>query len=180
VTIQARVFLGEAMLANGAHADAAGILTKAHDASVAHYGAAHPLTLRTEIAMGLLAASDGNNQLAEQQLSEAVAGLRKLGAQSAATLAMALEGLGSVDSAEGHPVEAEALLREAVSIREKTPDDIWELAQAQERLGEALAKSGSAGAAAMLKKARTDLESQLGANHPQTLRAKAALARLGA
>ena len=179
VTIQARVFLGEALLANGAHGDAAGMLTKAHDASVAHYGVAHPLTLRTEIAVGLLAMSDGNNQLAEQQLTEAVAGLRKLGAQSAATLAMALEGLGSVDSAEGRSAEAEALLREAVSIREKTPDDIWELAQAQERLGEALLKSGNAGAAAMLKKASIDLESQLGANHPQTLRAKLALARVG-
>jgi non-specific serine/threonine protein kinase/serine/threonine-protein kinase len=180
VTIQARVFLGEAQLANGAHADATGTLTKAHDAALAHYGVGHPLTLRTEIAVGLLAASDGNDHLADQQLTEAVAGLRKLGAQSAATLAMALEGLGSVDSAEGHAAEAEALLREAVSIREKTPDDIWELAQAQERLGEALAKSGNAGAGAMLKKARADLESQLGANHPQTLRAKAALARLGA
>jgi eukaryotic-like serine/threonine-protein kinase len=180
VTIQARVFLGEALLASGARADAAGILTKAHDASVAHYGVVHPLTLRTEIAAGMLAMSDGNNQLAEQQLTEAVAGLRKLGAQSAATLAMALEGLGSVDSVEGHNAQAEALLREAVSIREKTPDDIWELAQAQERLGEALLKSGNAGAAAMLKKAVSDLESQLGANHPQTLRARLALARVGA
>ncbi len=180
VTIQARVFLGEALLANGGHGDATGMLNKAHDASLAHYGAAHPLTLRTEIAVGLLAMSDGNYQLAEQQLTEAVAGLRKLGAQSAATLAMALEGLGSVDSSEGHTADAEALLREAVSIREKTPDDIWELAQAQERLGEALAKSGNAGAAAMLKKAGSDLESQLGANHPQTLRAKLALARVGA
>jgi tetratricopeptide (TPR) repeat protein len=147
---------------------------------LAHYGAAHPLTLRTEIAVGLLAMSDGNNQLAEQQLTEAVAGLRKLGAQSAATLAMALEGLGSVDSAAGHTADAEALLREAVSIREKTPDDIWELAEAQERLGEALLKSGNTGAAAILKKAGRDLESQLGANHPQTLRAKLALARAGA
>ncbi|HTD72493.1 MAG TPA: serine/threonine-protein kinase [Steroidobacteraceae bacterium] len=180
VTIQARVFLGEALLANGAHAEATSMLTKAHDTSVAHYGVAHPLTLRTEIAVGLLAMSDGNNQLAEQQLTEAVAGLRKLGAQSAAMLAMALESLGSVDSAEGHTAEAEALLREAVSIREKTPDDIWELAQAQERLGEALAKSGNTGAAAMLKKAGSDLESQLGANHPQTLRARLALARVGA
>jgi predicted Ser/Thr protein kinase len=180
VTIQARVFLGEALWASGARADAAGILTKAHDASVAHYGVVHPLTLRTEIAVGMLAMSDGNNQLAEQQLTEAVAGLRKLGAQSSATLALALEGLGSVDSAEGHNAQAETLLREAVSIREKTPDDIWELAEAQERLGEALLKSGNAAAAAVLKKAGSDLESQLGANHPQTLRARQALARAGA
>jgi hypothetical protein len=32
----------------------------------------------------------------------------------------------------------------------------------------------------MLKKASIDLESQLGANHPQTLRAKLALQRAGA
>ena len=115
-----------------------------------------------------------------RQLSEAVAGLRSLGAQSTATLAMALEGLGSVESALGHNGQAEVDLREAVSIRETTPEDLWELAQARERLGEALAKSGSAAAAALLKKASADLESQLGSTHPQTLRAKAALARVGA
>jgi hypothetical protein len=72
------------------------------------------------------------------------------------------------------------LLREAVAIRERAPDDIWELAQARERLGESLAASGSSEAPAVLKKAGSDLESQLGVNHPQTLRAKAALARLSA
>ena len=81
---------------------------------------------------------------------------------------------------QGRNADAETVLKEAVSIREKTPEDIWELAIAQERLGEALAKSGSPAAPALLKKASIDLESQLGANHPQTLRAKAALARLGA
>ncbi len=104
--------------------------------------------------------------------------MRKLGAQSAATLAMALEGLGSVESAQGRQTDAQAALEEAVSIRKRTPDDVWELAQAEERLGEVLAKSGSAAAPALLKKASLDLESQLGANHPQTLRAKAALKRL--
>ena len=180
VAIQARTFLGEAMLASGAHDAAAKVLTQAHDAALAHYSAAHPLTLRTEIAVAQLAASDGNYAAAEQQLAEAAAGLRKLGAQAAANLAMALEGLGSVESVQGRSADAEAALREAVSIRESMPDDIWELAQARERLGEALAKSGSPAAAALLKKASADLESQLGANHPQTLRAKTALARIGA
>jgi non-specific serine/threonine protein kinase/serine/threonine-protein kinase len=180
VALQARTFLGDALLANGSSEQATRILTQAHEAALAHYGVAHPLTLRTEISTAELAAGQGNDRLAQQQFAEAAAGLRKLGAQSAATLAMALEGLGSVESAQGRNADAEALLQEAVSIREKTPDDLWELAQARERLGEALLKSGNAGAAAMLKKARVDLESQLGANHPQTLRAKAALARLGA
>jgi hypothetical protein len=180
VALQARTFLGEALLASGAHDEAAKTLTVAHDAALAHYGVVHPLTLRTEIAAAQLAAGEGDNQKAQQQLSEAVAGLRSLGAQSTATLAMALEGLGSVESALGHNNQAEADLREAVSIRETTPEDLWELAQVRERLGEALAKSGSSGAAALLRKASADLESQLGSNHPQTLRAKAALARVGA
>ncbi|HEX3396607.1 MAG TPA: protein kinase [Steroidobacteraceae bacterium] len=180
VALQARIFLGEALLANAAHAEAATTLTDAYQAARKAYGAAHPLTLRAEIAAAQLAASENNYPAAQAQFAEAAAGLHKLGAQSAATLAMALENLGTVESAQGRNTEAEAVLKEAVAIREKTPDDIWELAIAEERLGEALAKSGSPGAQTLLKKAGGELESQLGANHPQTLRAKAALARLGA
>jgi eukaryotic-like serine/threonine-protein kinase len=180
VAIQARTFLGEALLASGAHEEAAKILVQAHDAALAHYGAANPLTLRTQIAAAQLAASDANNEMARQQFAEAVSALRHLGAQSAPTLAMALEGLGSAESALGRNAEAEISLREAVSIRERLPEDLWELAEARERLGEALVRSGSAAAPALLKQASADLESQLGANHPQTLRAKAALARVGA
>lgn len=180
VAIQARTFLGEALLANGARQEAATVLTQAHDAALAHYGPANPFTFRVQIGTGLLAASQGNFQAAEQQLTEVVAGLRKFGAPSASNLSMALEELGTVDSELGRNAEAEAALREAVSIRETNPDDLWELAQARERLGEALAKSGSPAAPALLKKASADLEAQLGANHPQTLRAKAALARTGA
>jgi non-specific serine/threonine protein kinase/serine/threonine-protein kinase len=180
VAIQARTFLGEALLASGAREEAAAVLTQSHDAALAHYGAANPFTLRSQIALGQLAASQGNNQAAQQQLTEAVLGLRKLGAQSASNLAMALEGLGTADSALGRNTEAEKELQEAVSIRETVPEDLWELAQARERLGEALAKSGSPAAPALLKKASADLESQLGASHPQTIRAKTALARVGA
>jgi non-specific serine/threonine protein kinase/serine/threonine-protein kinase len=180
VALQAQTFLGEALLTSGAHDEAAKTLAQAHDAALAHYGAAHPLTLRTEIAVAQVAASESRNETALQQFAEAAAGLRKLGAQSAANLAMALEGLGSAQSAQGRNADAEGSLREALTIRETVPDDVWEQAQARERLGEALAKSGSPAAAALLKKASADLESQLGANHPQTVRAKAALARIGA
>jgi eukaryotic-like serine/threonine-protein kinase len=179
VAIQARTFLGEALLGAGDQ-QAASTLTAAHQSALTHYGAAHPLRLRAEIATAQLAASQGDNQAARQQYAEAAEGLRKLGVQSAANLAMALEGLGSADAALGRNTEAVTSLREAVSIRERTPEDIWELAQARERLGEALAASGSIEAQAVLKQAGSDLESQLGANHPQTLRAKAALARLPA
>jgi predicted Ser/Thr protein kinase len=177
LAIQARIFLGEALLAKG-DAEAAVTLSKAHDSALAHYGAANPLTLRAEIAAAQLAVGQANYATAQAQLAEAVAGLRTLGAQSTATLSMALEDLGTVESLQGHNTEGLLKLREAVAIREKTPDDIWELAHAEERLGEALAKSGDNEAAAMLKKASIDLELQLGATHPQTLRAKAALAKV--
>jgi non-specific serine/threonine protein kinase/serine/threonine-protein kinase len=178
VAIRARTYLGEALSLDGDREQGRRVLAQALESALAHYGAANPLTLRIDIAAGQLAADAGDAQSAQQHLSNAVAGLRKLGLQCSSDLAMALEGLGSAASAQGHTAEAVTLLQEAVSIREKAPDDIWELAQARERLGEALAKSGSAAAPFLLKKAGADLESQLGANHPQTLRAKAALARL--
>jgi hypothetical protein len=69
-------------------------------------------------------------------------------------------------------------LREAVALREGTWDQSFDLAEARERLGEALAANGDAQARALLQQAATTLASQLGAAHPQTLRAEQALARL--
>jgi tetratricopeptide (TPR) repeat protein len=104
--------------------------------------------------------------------------MRKLGAQGESNLAQALEALGDAESHLGRLDDASATLKEAVAIREKSPDDLWELAQARERLGEAFLKSGNPAASDLLKKAAQDLESQLGADHPQTLRAKTALAKI--
>ena len=109
-----------------------------------------------------------------------MAGLRTLGPQGESNLAHALVVLGDAAMHLGQNQLAGATLREAVTIREKSPDDLWELALARERLGETLAQGGSAAAPELLKKAAHDLESQLGADHPETLRAKAALARLHA
>ena len=88
--------------------------------------------------------------------------------------------MGDVELKQGEIAPASITLPEAVALREKYPDDTWELAEARERLGEALARAGSDAAPAILEKAAHDLESQLGANRPQTLRAKAALAHLRA
>ena len=77
----------------------------------------------------------------------------------------------------GLPDVAKGALEEAVTIRQKSPSDLWELAEARERLGETLLKQGSVGASALLKQAAHDLEVELGADHPQTLRARAALTR---
>ena len=107
-----------------------------------------------------------------------MAGLRTLGPQGESNLAHALVVLGDAAMHLGQNQLAGATLREAVTIREKSPDDLWELALARERLGETLAQDGSAAAPEILKKAAHDLESQLGADHPETLRAKATLARI--
>jgi hypothetical protein len=85
-----------------------------------------------------------------------------------------------VQTTLGRTTEADATLRESVALREKHPEDLWELAQARERLGELTAGRDRAAAAGILTKAARDLESQLGATHPQTVRAKAALANLRA
>ncbi|MEP6549129.1 MAG: protein kinase [Gammaproteobacteria bacterium] len=178
LTLQNLLFFGEAQLAGGDLQKAGTTLTNAHDTALSQYGASHPLTLRTGLGLAQFNAAAGDSDKAQVQLMEIVAGLRKLGAQSETNLAQALEALGDVQLSKSEIQQAAATLREAVALREKSPDDTWELAQARERLAETLARTGSDAAPAMLRKAEHDLESQLGANHPQTLRAKFALAHL--
>jgi tetratricopeptide (TPR) repeat protein len=178
LAVQNRVFLGEAQLAIGDQQQAAVSLNTAHDAAIAQYGASHPLTLRTQLALAEHAAGAGDFESAETQLQPTVEGLRKLGPQGEPNLAQALLVLGDAALHLGQNQLAGITLREAVTIREKSPDDLWELALARERLGETLAQGGSAAAPEILKKAAHDLESQLGADHPETVRAKAAVSRL--
>jgi tetratricopeptide (TPR) repeat protein len=178
VALQNRLFLGEAQLSNGDRPAAVATITTVRDASLKSFGPAHPLTLRSQLAMTLLSMAARDYAAAQVQLADVVVGLRKLGPQSESNLAQALETLGDVELHQGQTPQAIVTLHDAIAIREKTPGDIWELAAAQERLGEALAKSGNDGASAVLKKAASDLESQLGANHPQAIRAKAALTSL--
>jgi tetratricopeptide (TPR) repeat protein len=178
VAIQNRLFLGEAELSIGDRQRAGMTLTAAHDIALAQYGPTHPLTLRTELALGQWAAAGGHPDEARVQLQVVAEGLRKLGPRGESNLAEALEALGDTEAGLGHLGEASADLEEAVAIRKKSPDDLWELAQARERLGETLRKAGNPAATDLLEKAARDLESQLGADHPQTLRAKSALAGL--
>jgi hypothetical protein len=180
------MFLGEAQLAIGDQQQASVTPSAAHDAALAQYRAAHPLALGTQLALAQwgagagAGAGAGDYEGAQAQLQPTVARLRKLGAQGESILAQALESMGDVELKQGEIASASITLQEAVAPREKYPDDTWELAEARERLGEALARGGSDAAPAILEKAAHYLESQLGANRPQTLRAKAALAHLRA
>ena len=180
LALQNRLFLGEVQLAMGDRPAANETLNAVRVTAQTQFGAAHPLTLRTQISLAQLAAADSHFDRARAQLLSVIAALRALGVPGETSLAQALESLGEVELRDGQTPQANAALLEAVALREKTAGDTWELAEARERLGETLAKSGSDAAAPLLEKAYRELELQLGASHPETLRAKAALAHLKA
>jgi hypothetical protein len=86
--------------------EAAVTLNTAHDAALAQYGAAHPLTLRTQLALAQMMAAIGEYEKAQTQLQATVAGLRKLGAQGESNLALARESLGDGETHLGRIEEA--------------------------------------------------------------------------
>jgi eukaryotic-like serine/threonine-protein kinase len=178
VSLQNRLFLGEAQLASGDPRTAAITLGAARDAALKQYGPAHVLTLRIELALAQSAAASGAD--AQADLQEAVAGLRHLGQTAETSLAQALVALGEAQMQRGALAQAQATFKEAVALREKSPQDRWENAQARERLGEALALGSGEVAAELLRSAARDLETELGNAHPETLRAKNALTKLAA
>lgn len=176
LALQIKIFLGEALSATGDLAAANDMLNDVRVAALAKYGGTHSLALSTQVALAQIAAQDGAYDKAGSELVSAIAGLRQLGPPDETNLAHALEVLGDVQLRADHVQRANTALKEAVAIREKTSSDVWELAKARERLGEALARGHTEGAAELLQKSALDLESQLGASHPETIRAKAALA----
>jgi len=178
LALQNRLFLAEVQLAIGDLTEANETLNAVRVAAAAQFGAADPLSLRTQVALAQLAAADGQLERARAQLLPLIAALRARGVACQAHLAQALEILGDVEFRNGQTAQANAALQEAVALREKISVDTWELAEARERLGETSAKSGSDAAAGLLETAFRQLELQLGADHPETRRAKAALAHL--
>jgi non-specific serine/threonine protein kinase/serine/threonine-protein kinase len=176
LTLQNQIFLAEGMAATGDLAAANDTLNDVRVVALAKYGGTHSLTLSAQVGLAQIAAQDGAYDKAASKLTAAIAGLRHLGPAYETSLAHALEALGEVELRREHIQQASIALKEAVAIREKTFTDLWELARARERLGEALVRGHTEGAAELLERSTLDLESQLGASHPETIRAKAALA----
>jgi tetratricopeptide (TPR) repeat protein len=181
LTLQNRLFLGEAQHAGGDDATARATLEAVLRDALAHYGDKHALTLRSEMALAQLDSAAGRNANATARLQPVVATLRGLGAPAQATLAQALVALGDIELADHDAASATAELEEALRLRSADWAQNWELAQARERLGEALAARGSSDAArTLIATAEATLQTQLGADHPETRRARRALARLPA
>ena len=179
LALQNRLFLGEAQLEAGKAADARATLEAVHTAALGHYGPSHVLTQRAALALTRVDLAEGHTDVARAQLLQVVAALRRLGPQAEANLAEALVALGETELSQRQPQEARAPLAEAVALRAKDGSQSWDLAEARERLGEALAATRDGGARSMLEQAANAIEMQLGANHPETLRARRALQALG-
>jgi eukaryotic-like serine/threonine-protein kinase len=177
LTLQNQLFLGEAQLAAGDQAGARLTLAAAHDSALAQYGDGHVLTLRAQLGLAQLAFAAGHDAEAQTLLLGVVAGFRSLGAQADANLAQALQQLAEAQLSQAQTAPAIVALQEALALRERSHDQTWELAVVRERLGEAFAASGNAAAPSLLRQSAQSLEAILGAGHPQTIRAKDALAQ---
>lgn len=90
LTVQNRLFLGEAQLGAGDLAAARATLTADYQGALAQYGAQHPLTLRIELAFARLLLAEGHAPEAQAQLTAIVPGLREGGGQTAEELTQAL------------------------------------------------------------------------------------------
>jgi hypothetical protein len=180
LALKNRLFLGEAQLGAGNAAGARATLEAGYGAALQQYGPSHLLTQGSALALARLELEEGHADAARTRLLQTVAVLRQLGPPAEANLSEALVTLGETELTRGQPRAARAPLAEAVVLRAKNGPQSWDLAEARERLGEALAALGDGSARALLQQAANTLAAQLGANHPQTLRARHALQAIGA
>jgi non-specific serine/threonine protein kinase/serine/threonine-protein kinase len=89
LTVQDRLFLGEAQLVAGDLDAARATLTEDERLAWAQYGASHPLTLRTRLALARLQLAEGHDADAQAQLAAIIPGLRENGPQTVEELAQA-------------------------------------------------------------------------------------------
>jgi len=91
LTVQNRLFLGEAQLGAGDLEAARATLTEDYQRALAQYGAEHPLTLRIELAQARLLMAEGHTTEAQAELAALIPGLRHNGAQTVEELTQANE-----------------------------------------------------------------------------------------
>jgi len=172
LTVQNRLFLAEALAASG-HADESRRLLDENLAiGVKQLGEKHLLVLRIRLTQARLAISRGDLAGGVAQLDALLPLLREQGKAAQPALSQALVARGEALLLNRDAAAATQAFSESVRIREALLwEQSWELAEARERLGEAL---GGTRGRELLEQARAVLESQLGADHPQTVRASSA------
>jgi serine/threonine protein kinase len=178
VGLQSRLFLGDAQLSAGDLEGARVTLSAAVESAHAQYGDANPLALRARLGYARWSLVSGQDEKLQESLADIVGSLRKAGAVALPPLAEALELQGRLYLARKQIGAALDCLKEAVRLGESGAPGSWELAHARELLGETLQASGDAeGGQRVLEQAMTVLRSQLGADHPETIRTQLALSR---
>jgi tetratricopeptide (TPR) repeat protein/predicted Ser/Thr protein kinase len=177
VAIQNRLLLGEVQLAGGDYAAARATLNSVREVAFVRYGLKHVFTLRIDADLTRVDSAQGNVAGAETKLLSIVPLLRDLGPRAEPTLAQVLQILAESQVALGKPAEGVGSLREALAVRTRFGATGWQVGQVRERLGEALEADGQPGAADSLREAVAALSTELGDAHPETIRARNALAR---
>jgi tetratricopeptide (TPR) repeat protein len=177
LAVQDRQFLTDALAAAGEPKEARATLADNLGIARRQFGPDHILTLRLRLAQARLDLAAGQPASAHTQVVALLPALRALEGPGTPWVAHARVVAGEALLALGRPREAASSLREAVELREKILwDGSWELAESRARLGEALVLAGDPEGMVWLEKAETALRAELGADHPQTLRAVRALA----
>jgi tetratricopeptide (TPR) repeat protein len=172
-----RVYLAEAHQAAGHEQRAAEIATETLAMARKQFGPDHLYSQRVQITEAKILASRRSPEQTLAELTEVIAKLRNLGAPAQPPLALALIAQGDLLLKQARAAEALPLLEEAVRIRERTMwSESWELAEAHARLGEAQLAIGKPEGKQLIEQAAVTLQQQLGPDHPQTLRARRAIA----
>jgi hypothetical protein len=176
VAVQNRLFLARALAGAGEQPAAMALLAESLELGRKQMGDANVFVLRTRLEQARLAVESGSAAGAELGLAALIPQLRNLGAPALPALTQALVARGDALLMQRRTAEAAPLLSEAVELRESFLwDQSWELAEARECLGEALGPNTSRGKQ-LLAQALTVLDTQLGRQHPLTLRARRAAA----
>jgi serine/threonine protein kinase/tetratricopeptide (TPR) repeat protein len=175
--VQNRTFLAEAHAAAGHRQDAARIVDDALSLARKQFGDDHLFTQRARLAKARLTAREQPFATASAELADVITELRAGGPAAQLALGQALVAQGDLLTLNGHSAEATPLLEEAVKLREQVMwDQSWELAEARSRLGEAQVASGKPEGKDLIEQSLTTLQTQLGPEHPQTTRARRAVA----
>ena len=176
VAVQNRLFLARALAGVGEQPAATELLAENLELGRKQMGEENVFVLRTRLEQARLAVESGAAAGAERELVALIPRLRNLGAPGLPALTQALVAHGDSLLLQRRAEEAVPLLREAVQLRESFLwEQSWELAEARERLGEALGANTSRGKE-LLAQALAVLSAQLGEQHPLTLRARRAAA----
>jgi tetratricopeptide (TPR) repeat protein len=172
-----RVYLAEAHHAAGDEQRAADLITETLAMARKQFGPDHLYANRVQLSKSKLLASAQSPEQTLAELMEVTAKLRTQGPAAQPPLALALVTQGDLLLKHQRAADALPLLEEAVRIREQTMwSESWELAEARARLGEAQLAVGKPEGKRLIEQAASTLQQRLGPDHPQTLRARQAIA----